>query len=133
VKDGTSIRIFDGDSGSFAGVAVVDHHVRELHEQLSEKDEKGIGLHNLKLNPERDVQDGERDICTEADGSIDHTVRTLHVDVVARVEGNHPEHVPHVFGDRADLCATVKDAFFFLRVVDSHWKGLHVCSVICDD
>jgi hypothetical protein len=117
----------------FAGAAVVDHHVRELHERLSEKDGKGVGLHYLELDPEHDIRDGERDIRTEADGSIDHAVCTLHVDVVARVEGNHLERVPHVFGDRADLRATVKDAFFFLRVVDPHREGLHVGSIVCNN
>jgi hypothetical protein len=112
---------------------VVDHHVHELHERLSQKDGESVGLYNLELDPECNVQDCERDICAEADGSIDHTVGTLHVNVVARVEGNHLERIPHVFGDRTYLHATVKDAFFFLRVVDPHRERLHVSSVICDD
>ena len=86
----------------------------------------------MELDVEGDVGDSERDIGAEADGAVYDTVRALHVDVVTRVEGNHLEAVPNVFGDGADLRARVQNALFFAGVVYPHRESLHVGAVVSD-
>jgi hypothetical protein len=132
-EDSVSVGIFDGDGGAISDAAMIHNQVRELHERLSEENVESIGLNYLELNPKRNIRDRKRNVRAQSYSAIDDPIRALHMNMIARIEGDHVEGVPDVLGDGADLRTRVEDTLDFLRVVDPHRKRLHVCAIIRDN